>query len=178
MRHATPTLSLGAGLLALALGAPIAAAQEARPAAEARAEQDAARQAAREYYQRENAAVRRRARIERLTEIYRERGDSERVRALEALRERDEIAHRAQLARIQERIGAARFQELEGTRRAEIAERVRMVQQNRQRAASAAATRDPAARPSDPRRGDARVADRPAARPAPRPAPRPDRPRR
>lgn len=175
MRHATPTLHLGAGLLALALGAPAASAQDARPAVEARAEQDAAREAAREYYQRENAAVRRRARIERLTEIYRERGDSERVRALAALRERDEIAHRAQLARIQERIGAARFQELEGTRRAEIAERVRMVQQNRERAAAA---RGSEARPIDSRRADARVADRPAARPAPRPAPRPDRPRR
>jgi hypothetical protein len=175
MKHATRTTkasTLAFALLALAAGAPAAQAETQEPArgAERGAEAEA-REAAREVLRRENDQLRRRARIERLIDVYRAEGRDARVRQLEELREREENAHRALLTRLEQRMGPERYRSLQSTRRAEIAERVRLVQQQRERAA--AASRSSAPRADEPRRPDPRV----ATRPAPRSGSRPDRPR-
>lgn len=150
--HASPAARVAAWL---ALGVLASSATAAQDAAQRSAEEQRARSAAEQVIRAENEHTRRSARIERLLGIYRARGDAERVRRLEELRERDATSHRAALARAQQELGTDRYERLRNTMRGQLAAR------------AAAASREPA--PTTVRTAERRANASAPQRPAPRP---------
>jgi hypothetical protein len=158
-------------VLALAGATPLGSAAALQDPARTSADDAQARERAREVVRRENDEVRRRARLERLTAIYERRGQNDRVAQLERLRQRNETAHRAAMARLEQDLGTDRYERLRNSMRGQLIARAQQQQQQRERAA--AATREP--RGADTRSSEARADTRPQ-RPASRPAPRSGRP--
>lgn len=124
---------------------------------------DALRSSAREVIRAENAHVRRQARIDRLTEIYRRRGQNDRVQSLERLRAREAAAYDNQMATLKARLGEGRYARLRSSMRAqnvgqspprqarstETAQRTRPVERSER--ARNARTQQPRPRPPAPR---------------------------
>lgn len=160
-------------VLALAAAAPAspALAVATQDRTRASADEAQARERAREVIRTENANVRRRARLERLMAIYERRGQDDRVAELERMRQRSEVAHRANLARLEQDLGTDRYERLRNTMRGQLIARAQTQQQQRERAA--AASREP--RGAQARSSDVRADTRPQ-RPIARPVPRSGRP--
>lgn len=155
-------------LIALAAGAPSAAAAPQEPARES-VDEVRVRASAREVIRLENENSRRSARIERLIQIYRSRGQADRVTRLEDLRARGVAAHRVALARHEQELGPGRYERLRNSMRGQLAARAQAQQQARERAA--AASREPTSR-TDARPRERREGARAAQRPPPRPSSR------